>query len=124
MARSTRKPKRKVSGGRYKLHTKKAANLARDPTATRIGETKRKDLRARGGHQKTILLEINTVNIIDPKTKKAKVVKIKTATENPANRNFVKRNILTKGAIIDTEAGKVKITSRPGQEGTLNGVLI
>ncbi|MFH1511592.1 MAG: 30S ribosomal protein S8e, partial [Candidatus Woesearchaeota archaeon] len=33
-------------------------------------------------------------------------------------------NIITKGTIVDTDKGKVRITSRPGQDGTLNGVLV
>ena len=28
------------------------------------------------------------------------------------------------GAVVETEIGKVKITSRPGQKGIVNGVLI
>jgi len=44
--------------------------------------------------------------------------------ENPANRHFVRRNILTKGTIIETVKGKAKITGRPGQEGMVNAVLI
>ena len=51
-------------------------------------------------------------------------VKIKTIIENQANRNFVRRNIMNKGAIIDTEIGKAKITSRPGQDGTVNAILV
>ncbi len=124
MARSTLKSKRKPSGGRYKPATKRLANLARDPTATKLGETKKRQIRARGGHTKTVLLTVNKINVMNPKTKKSQVTEIKTTMENPANRNFVKRNILTKGAIVDTKLGKVKITSRPGQEGTLNGVLV
>ena len=44
--------------------------------------------------------------------------------ENPANRHFVRRNIMTKGTVIETEKGKARITSRPGQDGTINAVLI
>ena len=44
--------------------------------------------------------------------------------ENPSNPHLVRRNILTKGAVVETKLGKAKVTSRPGQEGTLNGVLI
>ncbi len=51
-------------------------------------------------------------------------VEIETVLENPANPNYVQRNILTKGAIISTEKGKAKITSRPGQDGVVNAVLI
>ena len=44
--------------------------------------------------------------------------------ENKANPNYVRRNIITKGAIVETSAGKAKVTSRPGQDGVINGVLI
>ncbi len=124
MARSTLQPKRKASGGRYKPQAKRSSNVARNPTATKLAETKRKSIRSRGGNKKTVQLTTNKINVTNPKTKKTKVTTIKTALENSANRNFVKRNILTKGAIVDTELGKAKITSRPGQEGTLNGVLV
>ncbi|RLF79472.1 30S ribosomal protein S8e, partial [Thermococci archaeon] len=42
----------------------------------------------------------------------------------PANRQYVRRNIITKGAIIQTEIGKAIVTSRPGQDGVVNAVLI
>lgn len=45
-------------------------------------------------------------------------------TENPANIHYVRRNIITKGAVVDTSVGKVKITSRPGQSGSLSGVKV
>ena len=64
------------------------------------------------------------MNVVDPKTKSSKKVKIKTITENPANRNFVRRNIITKGAVIETELGKAKITGRPGQDAAINAVLL
>ena len=51
-------------------------------------------------------------------------MKIKTVIESPDNRHYARENVLTKGAIIDTEAGKARITSRPGQEGVVNAVLI
>jgi len=64
------------------------------------------------------------INVYDPKTKKYSKVEIKTVVENPANRHYVRRNILTKGTIVDTSLGKAKITSRPGQEAVLNGILV
>ncbi|MBW3022802.1 30S ribosomal protein S8e, partial [Candidatus Woesearchaeota archaeon] len=50
--------------------------------------------------------------------------KIKTVADSPANKHYVRRNIITKGAIVETDKGKAKITSRPGQDGTVNAVLI
>ena len=44
--------------------------------------------------------------------------------ENTANPNYVRRNIITKGAIVETPEGNAKVTSRPGQDGVINGILI
>jgi len=44
--------------------------------------------------------------------------------DNPADRNLARRGIVTKGAIIQTSLGKAVVTSRPGQDGVLNAVLI
>jgi small subunit ribosomal protein S8e len=52
------------------------------------------------------------------------MVKMLNEIENNADVDLARRNILTKGAIIVTEQGKAKITSRPGQAGTVNGVLL
>ena len=38
--------------------------------------------------------------------------------------NYVRQNIITKGAVIMTDAGKARVTSRPGQSGSINAVLI
>ena len=57
-------------------------------------------------------------------TKKTVVADVKTVVDSPANRNFVRRSIMTKGAVIETSLGKARITSRPGQEGFLNAVLV
>ncbi len=66
----------------------------------------------------------DTANVYDKKTKKFYKTKIKNVAENPANRHYVRRNIMTRGAIIETEKGKAVVTSRPGQDGTVNAVLI
>jgi len=47
-----------------------------------------------------------------------------TVRENPANPNYVQRNIITRGAILETDLGLVRIRSRPGQDGVLNGVRL
>ncbi len=44
--------------------------------------------------------------------------------ENAANRHYVRRDIITKGTIIQTKLGKARVTSRPAQDGTVNAVLI
>ena len=63
-------------------------------------------------------------NLYNPKTKKYSITKIKAITDNPANRHFVRRSIITKGTVVETEAGKARVTNRPGQEGVINAVLV
>jgi small subunit ribosomal protein S8e len=53
-----------------------------------------------------------------------KRAKIETVEQNGANPNYVRRNLLTKGAIIRTEIGRARIVSRPGQDGVINAVLL
>lgn len=124
MAISQKRAKRKITGGRYKKLIKKLKNLGGLPTYTKIGKRKTQTIRARSSTRKIKLLQEQTANIYDKKTKKYKKVKIQTIIENPANRHFIRRNILTKGCIIKTELGNARVTSRPGQEGTINAILI
>ena len=125
MAKSQARSRRKVSGGRYKKDKKKKSyELAGEPSLTRIGEKKIKRVRILGGGRKNKLLNVGFVNAYDKKTKKYEKVKIKSVLENPANRHFIRMNIITKGCVVDTEKGKVKILSRPGQEGNLNGIFV
>ena len=124
MARAQSRSKRKTSGGRYHpSRSKIKKELASKPTMTRLEERKAKTVRVEGGNTKRVLLAVNEVNVTDKKgvTKKAKILNV---LENPANPNLVRRNILTKGTIVKTDLGKAKVTSRPGQEGTLNAVLV
>ncbi len=124
MARSTLRSKRKASGGRYhSARTKRKSELASLPTLTGLNEKRSKKLRTKGGSQKQILLSVKEVNVTNKKGKTQKT-DIINVLENPANPNLVRRNVLTKGAIVETKLGKARITSRPGQEGTLNAVLV
>ena len=115
---------RKITGGRFKVPTKKLATMGDTPTFTKVGEIKVKDKRKKGGETKHTLLTVNKVNVLNPKTKKSQVTDVSAVIENNANRNFIRRSILTKGAIVSTPLGKARVTSRPGQVGTLNAVLI
>ena len=116
---------RKPSGGRLILARKKRRfEVAPEDAETKLGEHSQKLIRGRGNSQKVKLLATNHITATDPKTGKTVKATIKTVTENPANIHYVRRNILTKGAVVDTDKGKVKVTSRPGQSGTLSGVLV
>ncbi|NOZ80937.1 MAG: 30S ribosomal protein S8e [DPANN group archaeon] len=125
MAVAQGRPRRTATGGRYKDYRKKRDHETGNvPALTKLGPVRKKNVRMRGGHEKKILLSVEALNLFDPKTKKASRAIIKNIVENPANRHFVRRNIITKGTIVETDKGKAKITNRPGQEGTVNGVLI
>jgi len=125
MAISQARPRRKQTGARYKDYRKKKQyELGREPSFTKLGKKKMQTIRTMGANRKLRLLRAETANLFDPNLKSFKQVKIKTITDNPANRHFVRRNIMTKGSIIDTEFGKARITSRPGQDGIINAVLI
>ncbi|MDR3290850.1 MAG: 30S ribosomal protein S8e [Methanobrevibacter sp.] len=119
------KSKRSPSGGRnVASRGKKKFELGRDPTETRIGEKKLRKIRVRGGNEKLRLALGNEINLINPANNKAEKLEILNVVENQANPNYVRRNIITKGAVVETELGKAKITSRPGQDGVINGVLL
>ena len=125
MAISQSRPKRKSTGGRYIAYRKKKQyELGREPSFTKLGKKRIQVIRIMGANRKLRMLSADTANLFDPKTKSFKQAKIKTITDNPANRHFIRRNIMTKGSVIDTEFGKARITSRPGQDGVINAVLI
>ena len=108
---------------KYKL-TKRLNNLRSHPRHTKLGEESRFSKRIVGGNIKSYLLGADSVNVYNSKDKKYKKVKILEIISNEANRHFIRRNILTKGTIVKTELGNVRITSRPGQEGSLEGISI
>lgn len=70
------------------------------------------------------LLTAEYANVLNPADKKMKKVKIVAVNENPANPNYVQRNIITKGAIIQTDAGLARVVSRPSQDGVINAILL
>lgn len=116
---------RKASGGKYKKQRKKKLYEKQGQARIiKLAPTKRKQIRIRGGKLKTVLLSADEANIIDKKTKKSKKAKIKNVLETPSNRFLARQNILLKGAIIETDLGKAKITNRPSQEGSVQAVLV
>ena len=70
------------------------------------------------------VLAADKVSINNPKTGKTTLGTIENVVENESDPNYVRRNVLVKGAIIETDKGRVKITSRPGKDGVINGVLL
>ena len=85
---------------------------------------KRVKIRARGGLIKIRVKRAKYANVMDPETNTARKVAIIRVIETGANREYARRNIIIKGALIETEMGIAKVTSRPGQDGVVNAILI
>mgnify|MGYP006167628917 FL=1 len=119
------KSKRKPTGGRLSAHrSKKRSEIGNELQQAKIGELTRKVARSRGGTSKNRLLRTDMASVTDPKSGKSYSSKILAVIENAANPNYVRQNIITKGSIIGTEKGNAKVTSRPGQHGVVNAVLM
>ena len=114
---------RKHTGGKYnKASKKKRHQRGRDFLPTEIGAPKVIVQRARGANSKAVLVKAQTANVhVGKEVKKAKILTVK---DNTANSQYIRRNIITKGAIIDTDLGKARVTSRPGQDGSVDAVLV
>ncbi len=50
---------------------------------------------------------------------KTKILKVL----NPTNNDYRRRGVITRGAVLETEDGKCRIVSRPGQDGVVNAIL-
>jgi small subunit ribosomal protein S8e len=117
--------RRKPTGGRYRpLRKKRRREIGREQQYAFIGPQRLKFYRTKGANRKVRVLSAELANVLDPRTAVTKKVKIVTVKANPSNPNFVTRNIITRGATILTEIGLARVTSRPGQHGVVNAVLI
>ena len=112
-----------TGGKRGKASDKKLRFVGGSFTATKVGAKEiRKLKRARGN---TAKVKLRTAKFINVLTKEGmKKVAMRTVLETPDNRHYARQNILTKGAVVDTEIGKVKVTNRVGQDGVVNGKLL
>jgi small subunit ribosomal protein S8e len=119
--------RRKRTGGRLKpLRKKTRHQLGREPAETTVGEPRFRTVDSRGNETKTRALSTNVAQVADGgDTISAEILNV---VENPSNINYVRRNIVTKGAIIvvdvDGEERRARVTSRPGQVGQVSAVLV
>jgi len=103
---------------------KRKYEIGREQSDTTIAAARVKKVEARGGNQKMRMLRGDLATVADPVTGRSKLVKIETVKDNKANLHYTRRSILTRGAVIKTEMGEARITSRPGQDGVINAVLL
>ena len=116
--------KRKDSGGR-KIANRKKRRYEKGffPAETTFGKDKSKVIRKHGGNEKVRLLSVSQANISDAsgKTEKVEIVRV---IENPANVDYNRRGVITRGTMIATPLGTARVTSRPGQNGIVNAILV
>lgn len=115
---------KKISGGKYVQQRKKKKNerTGQKKIVKLADADKRKVKKVRGGDKKIFLLKAKLVNVQNKG--KAQKVEITNVVETPSNRFLARQNVITKGTVVETSLGKVRITNRPTQEGALNGVLV
>jgi small subunit ribosomal protein S8e len=116
---------RKLTGGRkVASRGRRKFEIDRYPNEAVQGTTDIVTRRARGGNVKAAFKTAEFANVMDKDSKKATKSKILKVSKNPANRDYERRGVVSKGAIIETEAGSAVVTSRPGQDGVVNAVLV
>ncbi len=114
----------KITGGRrHPLRTRRKYETDRYPNEPINGAQVTITRQVRGKNSKTALKTIDFVNLAtgDAKVKKSKILKV---LENATNNDYKRRGIITKGAILETQEGKCRVISRPGQNGIVNAILL
>ncbi|MEM2940490.1 MAG: 30S ribosomal protein S8e [Thermoproteota archaeon] len=117
--------KRKKTGGKKTPYrSKRKYELGRAPALTKIGEENSVEkVKTKGGGLKIRVIQASHANVAldDGKVVKAKILDV---VNNPANREFGRMKIVTKGALIKTEVGNALVTSKPGANGVVNAKLV
>jgi small subunit ribosomal protein S8e len=121
MRDQSRSPRKRTGGRRRPASDRKKHQLGSEPTETTVGEARFKTVDARGNTEKVRAIQTDTASIATEDGVVAAT--IESVAENPANPNYARRNIITRGALIETSEGLARVTSRPGQDGQVNAVL-
>ena len=113
----------KITGGRrHVLRSRRKYEIDRFPNEALIGDQITITRKVRGKNIKTSIKTIDSVNLaIDSKIKRLKIIKV---LENATNNDYQRRGVISKGAILETEEGKCRVVSRPGQHGTVNAIFV
>jgi len=113
----------KITGGRrHPLRTRRKYEIDRFPNEALMGDQITITRKVRGKNVKTSIKTIDSVNLaIDSKVKRVKIIRV---LENATNNDYQRRGVVSKGALLETEEGKCRVVSRPGQHGTVNAILV
>ncbi|MHA7734446.1 30S ribosomal protein S8e [Candidatus Nitrosopumilus sp. SW] len=114
----------KTTGGRrHPLRIRRKYETDRYPNEAVTGAQVTVTRHVRGKNRKTAVKTIDFVNLAtgDAKVKKTKILKV---LDNATNNDYKRRGIITKGAILETQEGKCRVVSKPGQNGIVNAILV
>lgn len=116
---------RKVSGGRkVALRGRRKFEIDRYPNEATLGPLDIVSRKVRGRNIKTAFKDVDFANITDPASNKTIRAKIIRVSKNNANKDYERRGVISKGTVLETEAGPARVLSRPGQHGTVNAIAI
>lgn len=116
---------RKLTGGRkVAMRGRRKFEIDRYPNEAVVGPSQVVARRIRGNNNKVAFKSAEFANLIDQENKRVIKSKILRVTKNPANRDYERRGVVSKGAIIESENGTARVVSRPGQDGVVNAILI
>jgi small subunit ribosomal protein S8e len=116
---------RKFTGGKkIASRGRRKYEVDRYPNEATIGTIDIVTRKVRGGNTKAAFKTADFANITDPNSNKTIRSKILRVTKNFANKDYERRGVISKGALIETEAGLARVSSRPGQHGIVNAITI
>ncbi len=117
--------KKKPTGGKKRRwRGKRAFEAGSEPTETTLGPVKQRRVGIRGGGVKVRIASADWAVVTDRASGKTGKSKLLRVVRNPSNVDYQRRGVITKGAIVETELGQARVTSRPGQDGVINAVLV
>ncbi|MDQ3872638.1 MAG: 30S ribosomal protein S8e [Thermoproteota archaeon] len=116
---------RKLTGGRkVSRRGRRKYEIDRYPNEAVAGPNQIVVRRTRGSNIKSAFKTVEFANIIDRETNTVTKSKILSVKKNPANKDYERRGVVSKGANIETEIGTAVVVSRPGQNGVVNAILV
>jgi small subunit ribosomal protein S8e len=105
------------------MRDRRKFEIDRYPNEAVMGTMEIVSRRIRGNNVKNALKTAEFANVVDPISKKVARARILQVTKNSANKDYERRGVITKGALLETESGTARVVSRPGQDGTVNAIL-
>jgi small subunit ribosomal protein S8e len=106
------------------MRRRRKYEIDRYPNEAVLGDKSIKTRRVRGNNLKVAVKFGAFVSLADPVLKKTTNAKILQVVKNPANKDYERRGVISKGALLETPSGLARVISRPGQHGCINAVLV